>query len=205
MAKKTTARTAEAPRAEVREDLTKLPPEVFASKWIMERVPHIFDGDAENFRIWKHALCGRLKVDAACLLVVGSAAVGVSLSPYKKLKAFEDTSDVDLAVISTYYFDIVWRWLRSLGAERYAWPADVQHSITEHRERLVYWGIVATDKLLAYTPLGAEWLPALATVTREGQTAGRDVKIRLYRDFEALRAYQVNSIRELNRKLAEGA
>jgi hypothetical protein len=203
------AKKAVAPKApheaEIREDLTKLAPDVFASKWIMDRVPHIFDGDAESFRMWKHSLCKQLKVDAACLLVVGSAAVGVSLSPYKKLKAFEDTSDVDLAVISTYYFDIVWRWLRSLGADRYALPPDVQHSIDEHRVRLVYWGIVATDKLLAYTPLGPEWLPALATVTKEGQTAGRDVKIRLYRDFEALRAYQVNAIRELNRKLAEGA
>jgi hypothetical protein len=51
--------------AEVHEDLAKLPPEVFTSEWIMERVPHIFDGYAETFRIWKHALCARLKVDAA--------------------------------------------------------------------------------------------------------------------------------------------
>ena len=205
MAKKTAAPKPAPSEAEIREDLTKLPPDVFASKWIIERVPHIFDADAESFRLWKHSLCRQLKVDAACLLVVGSAAVGVSLSPYKKLKPFEATSDVDLAVISTHHFDIVWRWLRNLGAERYAWPNGVQHSITEHRERLVYWGIVATDKLLAYTPLGADWVPALATVTKEGQTAGRDVKIRIYRDFEALRAYQVNTIRELNRKLAEGA
>lgn len=191
--------------AEVRQDLATLTPALFSSKWVIERVPHVFDGDAEKFRGWKHSLCEELKVDPACLLVVGSATVGISLSPYKNLKAFADTSDVDIAVVSTYYFDIVWRWLRNLGAERYALPPDVQHSIREHRERLVYWGIVATDKLLAYTPLGPSWVPALAKVMKEGKTAGRDVKIRLYRDFEALRAYQVNTIRELNRKLAEGA
>jgi hypothetical protein len=197
------AKSAVRQATDVRTDLVTLRPEVFASKWLVERVPHIFNGDADAFRLWKHDLCLHLKVDAACLLVVGSAAVGVSLSPYKKLKAFAPDSDVDLAVISPHHFEIVWRWLRSLGAERYKWPGDVQQSIDDHRKRLIYWGIIATDKILAYTPLGTEWLPALATVTRAGQTAGREVKIRLYRDFEALRAYQVNALRDLSRTLAE--
>lgn len=202
MAKKAGTSNATALEIAVRQDLANLPPDLFTSKWVLERVPYLFDGNAESFREWRHTLCDQLKVDAACLLIIGSAAVGLSLSPHKNLKPFRATSDVDVAVVSTHYFDIVWRWLRSLGAERYAWPPDVQHSITEHRARLVYWGIVATDKLLAYTPLGSAWLPALAEVTKEGKAAGRDVKIRLYRDFEALRAYQVQGIRELNRKLA---
>jgi hypothetical protein len=187
----------------VREDLASLTPDLFASKWIIDKTPHIFDGDADDFRKWKHELCALLKVDAATLLMVGSAAVGVSLSPFKALREFKADSDVDLAVVSEYHFNVVWRWLRSLGAERYRWPREVQYSINDHRERLIYYGIIATDKLLAYTPLGTEWVPALAAVTKGGRTAGRDVKIRLYKDFEALRAYQVNAIRELNRKLAE--
>jgi hypothetical protein len=200
------APSATADRAvQIRFDLLNLEPEVFASKWLLERVPFIFGDDADGFRNWRHALCRLLGVDAACLLVVGSAGVGVSLSPTKLLRPFGRTSDVDLAVVSTYHFDVVWRWLRNLGAERYRYPADVQYSITDHRTRLVYWGVAATDKLLAYTPLGSEWVPALATVTREGYTADRDVKIRLYRDFEALRAYNTNTLRELARQLTEEA
>jgi hypothetical protein len=57
---------------------------------------------------------------------VGSASAGFSLSPQRALQPFRDRSDVDIAAVSAHHFDIVWRWLRSLGAERYKLPQYVQ-------------------------------------------------------------------------------
>src|SRR5437867_2216858 len=130
---------------QLRADLLELQPDFFASKWVIERIPYIFGDDSVAFWTWKHKLARLLDVDAASLLIVGSAAVGVSLSPNKNFRKFEAASDVDVAVVSNHHFDLVWRWLRALGAERYKWPVEVQRAIDEHRRRLVYWGIMATD------------------------------------------------------------
>jgi hypothetical protein len=40
--------------------------------------------------------------------------------------------------------------------------------------------------------LGREWIPALADAAKRLPWGHRDVKIRLFREFDALRAYQVD-------------
>jgi len=178
--------------AAIRSDLGTLPFDVFVSRWILERVPHVFSSDLNAYLAWKHALGARIGVDPRAIVLVGSAATGFSLNPNRALRPFTAASDIDVAVVSPHHFDIVWRWLRNLGAERYGYPRYVQDQIDDHRERLLYWGAIATDRLLQYTPLGKEWIPALADVAKTLPGGTRDVNVRLFREFEALRAYQMN-------------
>lgn len=186
----------------LKNELLSLPPALFTSRWIFERTPHVFGANHNSYIDWKHKLGGLLKVDPKAIIVVGSAAVGSSLNPTKKLRRFQRSSDVDVAVVSRYHFDILWYWLRNLGSDRYKYPSDAQRWIDDHRERLVYWGVIATDRILSLTPLASEWVTALSEMAKTAPTIGRDINVRLFMDFDALRAYSIRGIKQLQQQMS---
>jgi len=185
-------------QSEIISDLRTLSPERFVSMRVLEPIPFIFNGDGDAYREWRHDLGTRLKVDPRALAIVGSAAAGVSLSPRKNLAPFHADSDVDVAVISMVHFELGWQWLRQLGADLYALPPDARASVKDHRERLIYWATIATDVLIGHMPVGTAWVPALAAIAQVTPPSARTVNVRLYRDFEALRAYQAHGVTELS-------
>lgn len=77
-----------------------------SSKWIFERVPFVFGGDYESFISTKLFIAKAVGVDSCSIFFVGSSSVGFSLNPAKNLKPFDNDSDIDIAIVSHYYFDI---------------------------------------------------------------------------------------------------
>ena len=96
------------------DDITNSSTAYTVSKWVIERIPFIFNGDLKQYIEWKEKLSIAIGVDSKAIVFTGSSSVGYSLNPEKGLKAFDDTSDVDLAIISTHYFDISWFFLRNM-------------------------------------------------------------------------------------------
>lgn len=172
-------------------DYKKYPPSFLTSKWILEKTPHIFKEDRELYLKTKLLLAEKLQIDSCSIIFVGSSCAGFSLAPHKNFKLFNEDSDVDIAVISHYHFDVAWRELR--GIDIYAQPPDVQASIRDHRERLIYYGTIATDKILGLMPFGEQWLEAIGELQKNDLFADREIKFRLYRDHESLRAYHINN------------
>lgn len=166
------------------------PTEKFVRESLFDRVPHVFNGDRNAFLFWKGTLARALEVDSACISFVGSAAIGISLNPNKGFKLFDDESDIDVGVISHYHFTISWRYLRTQGHRRLHLDTKTISAWDEHVSRLIYWGTIATDKLLGILPFGQQWLKALSLMSTISPTVGRDINLRIYADYESLRAYQ---------------
>jgi hypothetical protein len=177
-------------REKLIERLQTLSAPSFLEEYVFDSVPHVFDGDRTSYVAWKRALGAAIDVDPACLTVVGSAAVGCSLNPSKNLKPFDDGSDVDVAVISNYHFTVGWRYLRMNGTRRLSVDQKTRIAWDEHVNRYIYWGTIATDKLLGVLPFGMPWLKATSAMALVEPTKGRDINLRIYADYEALRAYQ---------------
>lgn len=179
------------------------PPAEIVAEHVMERVPFLFSNDWPLYRAWRRTVAGLIEVDPCDVCIVGSACAGLSLNPYKKMKLFGDTSDVDVAIVSSRHFELAWRALRNTrrGAVRNdrEWSA-----IENHRTRYVYWGCIAADKVLRFLPFHNTWVDAISHVRGVQPTAGRDISLRLYKDFESLRRYQDNSIKQLRAALLEG-
>src|SRR5690606_3802231 len=93
--------------------------------------------------------------------LIGSAAVGLSLNPDKNFKEFNEESDIDVAVVSDHYFDISWHHLRNLGPRRHRLSTKEKLALQDHRERLIYWGTIATDKIIQILPFGASWMKSI--------------------------------------------
>ncbi|WP_400079360.1 hypothetical protein [Winogradskyella sp. R77965] len=172
-------------------------PNYISSKWVLERIPHIFDNDLEKYIDWKERLGNLIGVDGKAITFTGSAAVGISLNPDKNFRVFSDKSDIDVAIISSHYFDVSWHHLRNLGPKRHRLKGIEKSSIKDHRERLIYWGTIATDKIIQILPFGKEWMLAIDEMRKIDPTKDREINFRIYKDFESLREYQSDCIGKL--------
>lgn len=177
--------------------------DLVASVWILNRIPFPFTSDVRLYASWRHELAKDLEVDPSALLITGSAAFGVSLNPNKNYRAFDDFSDIDVAVISDYHFTEGWRTLRNLGPMLHAQPPRTKEAVRDHVSRLIYWGTIATDRILPLLPYGRRWQDALSNASLRKPTEGRSINVRVYRDFDSLRAYQVNNLNNLKNALLE--
>lgn len=178
-------------------ELVSKPPELIASIWIIDRIPHLFDQDIEKYALWRAQLAKGLGVDPSSLVITGSCAFGVSLNPYKNYRFFDAESDIDVAIISEYHFNDAWRTLRNLGAEIHKLPPASKQSVKDHVSKYIYWGTIATDRILHILPFGKIWGDALEQIQTLEPTNGRVVNARIYKDVDSLRAYQVNNLRNL--------
>lgn len=164
--------------------------DLLVSLSLLDSPPFVFGGDWKQFSEWKRDLSRDLDVDPHAVVLVGSAAVGVSLNPVKGFKEFNTTSDIDVAVVSPIHFEQAWWYLRTLGAGYFRLPPPVRTVVDTHRFNYVYWGTIATDRLLPWLPFGAQWLSAASKASARDPISDRAVNFRLYRDPSALRLYQ---------------
>lgn len=127
----------------IKEELERLPTSFFITKWILEHTPYIFDGYETEYIHWREEIASKLCIDATDIMITGSASLGFSLSPYKNFKLFNEKSDIDVSIISHYYFDIAWHDL--LYTSRPIISPQMKEALDDHRQRLIYWGTIATD------------------------------------------------------------
>ncbi|MGJ8653573.1 MAG: hypothetical protein ACSHX8_09905 [Opitutaceae bacterium] len=193
----------ETAKNEFRRDLTAEDPKLLVSTWILERIPVIFNGDSVAYEKWRGTFASMIEVDPAEVKITGSAAFGVSLNPYKNFKLFDDSSDIDLAIVSEHFFSESWRELRHLGNKRHSLSPAAKQSVKDHVEKYIYWGTIATDKILHVLPFGKQWSSALQEMAEMKPTKNRSIKARIYKDFECLRSYHVANLKNLRTKELE--
>lgn len=177
-------------------------PNEFVSHYLFEPIPFLFKSDLSAWIKWKTTLARAIGVDPYDIVLTGSSAIGFSLNPRKNYKPFDGTSDIDCGVISRHHFDLAWRHLRQLGPSWLSLDRSAKNAIISHRKSYVFSGTIATDAILGLLPFGGEWQAALDSMSATEPTVGREVKLRIYQDYEALRQYQTFGISRLRENLA---
>ncbi len=95
-------------------------------------------------------------------------------------------------VLLGHHFDVAWRRIRSLANEPLL-SSRLTAKVAAHRRGLLFDGCIATGRILSSLDYGPQWLDGLARAGRSYPVVGRGRQ--LYRDFEALRSYQLQSAR----------
>jgi hypothetical protein len=127
---------------------------------LFDTVPHVFQGSWQLYRSWRRLLSNAIKVDACEIILIGSAALGVSLNPAKILKPFDDRSDVDVAIISDHFFSEAWHHLRGVNLTLNLLTPAQRAAVKDHQLKYIYWGCIATDRVLSILPFNQSWLSA---------------------------------------------
>ena len=186
-----------------KKELLEQNPSILFSRWVLNRIPIIFNSETETFIQWKEELSKLIQVDSQAILFTGSSCNGFSFSPYKNFRDFNKDSDIDIAIISEYFFDTCWFEIRNYGNKYHDLTRPQQKSFEDHRTRLIYWGTIATDKLLPIFSFSKEWIFALENMSKSMPTKDRTINIRIYKNFESLREYYIDCFKKLQQNLIE--
>jgi hypothetical protein len=186
---------------DLQDALRRMDPCDFVSTHLFESIPTVFGNKVDLWIQWKKRLASFLEVDPYEMVLTGSGAIGYSLSPHKNYREYNDKSDIDVAVISSHHFEIAWRYLRQSRTRWLSISRQAKNAIEEHRKNYVFTGTIATDSFLALLPFGKRWQQGLDEMSKHAPTVGRDVKLRIYRDYDALRYYQMTGIKKLQEAL----
>lgn len=171
------------------------------TKWVFRSTPYGFRRSSEEFSAWRQALAECLDVEPTSIFVVGSTAAGLSLSPTKRLRPHNPTSDVDVAIVSEQAFRTAWDWFVTQRIERIGLPAPVRDWVDAHKESYIFFRQIASDQYMEYLPFGRQWLLCLEAASRQSPCTGRSVKARIYQDQDALMHYIASGIHNLRAQL----
>lgn len=172
-----------------------------ASLVVLDRLPFAFPSK-QSFLAWRDDLASGFGVDGKDVSLVGSAATGRSLSTRskdgKRYGLFRPKSDIDIAAVSPYHFEVAWRWFRTTNPLFLTGlDGEGKRLFERHGENYVFNGMIAADYFLSYLPFGSSWAEAMQRSQRllPLDLTGRLMKVRIYRDFASLRQHQTEALR----------
>jgi hypothetical protein len=190
--------------AELKGILANQPAHEFVEREILTRCPWIFDAE-QDYQAWLGAVAAELAADPRSIRIVGSAATGYSLSPLKPGRPFRRlsslgtrSSDIDVAFLDADLFREAWDTIVLFDRQRRLGVAlDIRTKI-----RLdVYWGAIGQHSLPRNTDTARRFLTALSILSRRPPLRGYQVRCRVYRRIDDLRAYHIDSLRQLRVQL----
>jgi hypothetical protein len=188
---------------ELRALLAGHPDSEFVEHQLLTRCPWIFESD-DGFNTWCRAVTAPLGLAPESVRIVGSAATGFSLSPLKPGRPFRSMaseiphSDIDIAFIDANLFQGAWNIIlnfdrtRSLGVS-----LDTRNKIRIY----IYWGTISQQSLPRNTEPARILLTATSVAGISPPLRGYRIRSRIYRRIDDLRAYHVDSLRQLRAQL----
>jgi hypothetical protein len=178
--------------------------------WIDEHFlrPDPFAFQHAEFRPARRLISDLLGVDLNGIFCVGSGAIGLSLDPDKisrgRLKAFDDRSDLDIAVISSVHFETAWRDLRvACQPTLQEQNALIARHIPLQRKRL-FDGAILADRLLPVISFGNDWIGSLVKIGEDiSKRLDREVDVHMwiYLDYWSVRNYVSGGIVKCQQRL----
>ena len=133
------------------------------------------------------------------VLVVGSTKLGFSVVPDKQYRLFHETSDIDVALVSSTLFDEFWKEVFDYRSDGPYWP--------EYNDFVRYFfrGWIRPDKLprSSMFPLRENWWDFFQTITNSGRYGNYKIFGGLYKSYFFLENYQKICVQECVNNLEE--
>jgi hypothetical protein len=182
-------------QAPLRTFLASGPVQVLATN-LLDQNPWLCEQLGFSFVEWSVRQLSDAGRPRAALFLVGSAAVGFSLSPTKAGRAFrklgaERPSDLDFALVDIELFDAAWAEMKRddrQGRSSGIAPADREH---------VYWGRIAHRSIPSRTRPSRDISDMTNAARRSPEFRGYRASIRLYRERVDLESYTIWSLANL--------
>lgn len=169
---------------EFKADLTKL-----GSLQIVRK--HVFNGqskilsDAMVYEL-KEEICSYLQVDFNDVQLVGSGKMGFSIKPTRRYGDFNDDSDLDIAIVSPYLFQKVWKEAFAYKKGGAYWPR------SDSFFQFLSTGWVRPDKLPSseHFEFTGRWWDFFNELTKSAKYGPYKIRAGLYQSWFFLEEYQ---------------
>jgi hypothetical protein len=166
------------------------------SMWLLENLE--FDDPDGTYTAIKQFFAQQLDLSDSDVAVVGSAKIGISLSPYKNFKVFDhENSDIDLVIVDPNLFQQFWNELFRLFYTRSHVKDDFQ------KEVFLKYVTIERDTSLPSSLLKT-WHRRMDNLKSEFFSKfqiSMAIKYRIYQNWEAVEHYHTRGIRKARLKL----
>ena len=198
----------------LQQDLLELEPQEFYFKYIVKSNNWYFSeylclserDIMEIMDFFKEIVSRKLEVNFHNVQIVGSAKVGFSLSPNKLFTPFHEgssdieQSDIDIAIISNRLFHYYWDKLRTIKKIYYL------HDYYGRLTNSIFKGFINDKELKKIEVVSEDWENRIRPVNislQDDLGFIHPISYRVYRSWDDLEEYQINSIRKARRSLEE--
>lgn len=178
-----------------------------------EAIPFIFETNPPSWDTFRETIVERLGIERSDIRVVGSARFGFSMKPGLNLRAFRDTSDIDVVVVNASLFDELWIHILEAAYPRPPVTQRLGGWLESRRNELYTGWLTPLEIKLDITIIGARakpvldfnlrWFNALKEASQHPPRRHESVTGRLYRTWRHAELYHVNSLAALRRNLSE--
>ena len=126
------------------------------------------------------------------VLVVGSAKLGFSIAPDKKYQLFGENSDIDVVIISSYFFEIIWKDVHRYISQLGYWEGQSNFN------KFLFRGWIRPDKLPPdhNFKFAKEWWEFFNKLSASREFDVVRIRGAIYKDWHFLESYQMIAINE---------
>ena len=199
-------------KSTLHKDLLELSPQDFFMKhivkshnwYIADYLKTPSDQLIDKMDLLKEIVSKNFEIGFHSLQIVGSAKTGFSLSPYKILTPFheankdEKSSDIDIAIVSNAWYSRLWDNVREIRQLYYT--SELYNRFTSS----IFKGFINEKDICCLSSLRKKWQEKVAPVNQELQDKlafVHPITYRIYRSWEDLEDYQINSIKRAQQKI----
>jgi hypothetical protein len=125
--------------------------------------------------------------------IVGSAQLGFSLvsrTNAPRYRPFSQASDIDVAIVSSEFYDLVWEDTFLHFVRQQPWPT------FQDFQKYFFRGWIRPDKLPRISPFRSEWFDYFRTLSRDLFDSQHQVTCALYKSAIFLKEYQKLAVKE---------
>ena len=153
-----------------------------------------------NYSDFRESIASVINIDADAVRLVGSARFGFSMNPRKGIRAFNDESDLDVVIVSQELYHTIWFEFRSAYYNGYTWIKS-RHSGDIFRRFLHV--LPDGNYNSEYLKDTARRLDNMRRQVNLSTGLARELKYRIYEDWDAALDYHAHGVRKLQRMLLD--
>lgn len=176
-----------------------------------DHLPFVFDTSPQAWDFFRREFVSALNVSDSDIRIVGSGRFGFSMKPGVNLRAFQDTSDIDVIVVNANLFDQLWLALLRAVYPRPPHTSTLSGWLGRRRNELYTGWLTPLEirldarifgsKVRPILDINAQWFKALKQASRYPTRRHEDIAGRLYRTWEHAELYHLHGIAELRKTL----
>ena len=159
------------------------------NKYILCDVCFCFSNNRDLILELKGAIAKHFHIHSKEIEIVGSGKIGFSLNEERFGKSFDNTSDIDLVIVSSELFDRAWIELLKVDFSCFHRLSEPDKSFLQECLGKIHDGNLRPDKLPSVSNFGKHWWEIFQSLSSQKKYEYRKIRGRLFKNWFCVEKY----------------